>query len=313
MGKTVTTEFAFFPPGKTANPVNLDYTPGGSSSGSAAAVADGMVPVAFGTQTNASVTRPAAFCGVVGYKMSFGHFSMTGIKPFSPSLDTLGMFVRTVDDLPLMRSAMLGIADAPPRDAGAPSVAVCFTPEYGEPDTTCTQRIDDVARRFADAGARVGTLQLPPVFGRLLEEQEKILGFEAQQSFLYERDQGGQDVHPDFRQFLEERRAITLADYLGALDYTQACRHALAQAREDFDILLTPGVFGEAPHGRDWTGSPLFCRIWTLLHLPTISLPAGSGPNGMPMGVQLVGRANRDEDLIAAASWAEATLARHAL
>ena len=310
MGKTVTTEFANRFPGATVNPHDPAHTPGGSSSGSAAAVADFQVPAALGTQTGGSVIRPSAFCGVIGYKPSFGEFARGGIKLQSPSLDTLGIICRSVDDLPALRAALLA---APPRpidkDAAAPRIGLCRTPAWERADSATQSLIEHTARRLATAGAAVREVTFAPEFFDILDHHRRIFDFEAARNYAYEYEQHYHLVSPVLREtVLKAGRELPLARYVEALEKAEAFRRHLDGIFNEVDVLLTPSAASEPPEGLGSTGDPAFNSIWTLAWTPCITLPAGTGPRGLPLGVQLVGRRFGDEALLDAAAWATARL-----
>lgn len=299
LGKTVTTEFAYFQPGKTRNPHNLAHTPGGSSSGSAAAVADRMVPIALGSQTAGSLTRPASYCGVVGYKATYRDFNLAGIKPFASSLDTLGTLTRTVEDALLMRSVLLGLPFKLP--AALPAlplrVGLCRTPWWTEADIHARLGIEDLFARLAQTDAEVGQVVLPPGCDGLMEAQKLVMAYEAAASMAFEYDAHRDDLSAPLRELIEQGLSIARADYLLALASAEQARRELATLFEHWDVLLTPAAHGEAPAGMP-TGDPLFSRIWTLLGVPTVALPAFSGPNGLPVGIQVVGARGEDARLL---------------
>jgi Asp-tRNA(Asn)/Glu-tRNA(Gln) amidotransferase A subunit family amidase len=278
MGKTVTTEFAYFTPGKTANPHNLEHTPGGSSSGSAAGVADYMVPLAFGTQTAGSVTRPASFCGVVA---------------------------RSVADAVLFRAVLLGDNSALAPAARAPRIGVCRTPQWSLAAPAVQGVIEEAAQRLARAGAAVREVEAPWQGDGLIEAQKTILTAEAVTSFAKEfRD------HPDklsrrLYDLIEDGRKISKATIDAAQALAAKCRPALDALFTDVDVLLTPSAPGEAPKGLAATGDPVFNRAWTFLGPPSVSLPYGKGPAGLPLAVQLVGKRGADRDLLSLSMWIE--------
>jgi amidase len=310
MGKTVTTEFANRFPGATVNPHNPAYTPGGSSSGSAAAVADFQVPAALGTQTGGSVIRPAAFCGVVGYKPSFGEFSRSGIKLQCHNLDTLGILCRDVRDLPPMRAALLA---APPRDidagVGPPRIGVCRTPVWDDADAATQHLIEATAAKLSAAGARVSEVVFASEFADILVHHRRIFYYEAARNYAYEYDFHHAQVSQVLRDTaLTPGRAIPLADYIAALEAGEAFRRHLDDIFAEVDVLLTPSAASEAPAGLGSTGNPNFNSIWTLGWSPSVTLPAGTGPHGLPLGIQLVGPRFADEALLDAAAWTAARL-----
>jgi amidase len=305
MGKTVTTEFANRFPGATVNPHNPAHTPGGSSSGSAAAVADFQVPAALGTQTGGSVIRPAAFCGVIGYKPSFGEFARGGIKLQCHNLDTLGLLCRSLDDLPPLRAALLAaplraIDPAP----AAPRIGVCRTPAWDRAEPAVQALIERTAARLGAAGAQVRELSFAPQFAAILEHHRRIFDFEAARNYAYEYEQHHDQISPVLREtVLAPGRELPLAAYVEAIETAEAFRRHVDGIFSDVDVLLTPSAAGEAPRGLGTTGDPSFNGLWTLAWTPCLALPAGDGPNGLPLGVQLVGRRFGDEALFDAAAW----------
>jgi amidase len=310
MGKTVTTEFANRFPGATVNPHNPAHSPGGSSSGSAAAVADFQVPAALGTQTGGSVIRPSAFCGVVGYKPSFGEFSRSGIKLQCHNLDTLGILCRRTEDLPPLRAALLA---GPPhridRDVAVPRIGICHTPAWDAADPATQTLIERTAKRLATAGAKVSEVSFAPEFGGILEHHRRIFDFEAARNYAYEYDQHHDEVSQVLRDtVLTPGRELPLGAYVEAIETAEAFRRHLDDIFADVDVLLTPSAASEAPEGLGSTGDPSFNSIWTLAWTPCITLPAGTGPKSLPLGVQLVGQRFRDEALFDLAAWAEARL-----
>jgi amidase len=311
LGKTITTEFAYFAPGPTANPRNLAHTPGGSSSGSAAAVADTLVPAAFGTQTAASLIRPASFCGVVAYKGSFGEFSLAGIKPFAASFDTLGVITRHVIDAQWMRWAMLGIpaAEADTKAwEGTPRIGVCHTPWWQQADPDCQAVIEVAALQLARKGAKVSQATLPSHFGQLADTHKLIMAYEAAQSLCFEHDRFPDKLSPQLQSLLEDGLQISRARYLAAQQLAATARHEFQAWKIDWDILLTPSAVGTAPRGLHATGDPLFSRMWTLLGVPSVTVPGYTGQLGLPIGVQLIGDFREDDKLLAMARWVEAKL-----
>jgi Asp-tRNA(Asn)/Glu-tRNA(Gln) amidotransferase A subunit family amidase len=302
LGKTVTTEFAYFQPGKTANPHDPRHTPGGSSSGSAAAVADRMVPAALGTQTAGSIIRPAAFCGVVGYKPTFGSFSLAGVKPFSPSLDTLGVFARTVEDLPLLRRGLLGAEERIPAPA-APRIGLCRTAHWSVAEPAAQHALEQAATQLAAAGAIVTETEGTADFGAVTEAQKTIMAFEAARSYASELFFHNAAVSAKLRELAAAGIACPVADYHRALSLAEDARRKLDDHFRNLDVLVAPSAAGEAPEGLGATGDPLFNRAWTLLHVPTLTLPVFKGPSGLPVGIQLVGRRGDDARLFAAAAW----------
>ena len=311
MGKTVTTEFANRFPGATVNPHNGGHSPGGSSSGSAAAVADFQVPAALGTQTGGSVIRPSAYCGVVGYKPSFGEFPRTGLKLQSHTLDTLGIICRSVADLPALRAALLAApAHRIAASGAAPRIGICRTPAWDTADESTHSLIESTAARLAAAGARVSEVELAAPFASILEHHRCIYYYEAARNYAYEYEQHRERVSQELlNTVLTPGRELPLGAYVHALETAEAFRRHLDDIFRDVDILLTPSAMGEAPEGLSSTGAASFNALWTLGWAPCITLPAGTGPKGLPLGVQLVGQRFRDEALFDAASWVEDNLA----
>ncbi len=307
LGKSVTTEFAGAHAGKTHNPHNLRHTPAGSSSGSAAAVADFMVPVGYGTQTAGSVIRPGAFNGVVAYKGTFGWADMTGIKPYAPSLDTLGFFAREANDLALIRAAYGHAAADPPKRA--PRIGLCRTLWWDEAEPTNRKNLEAAARALRAAGARVQTWQMPDSWSALVEAQNRVMTREATRCYARERGRFPHLLSPSLTLALETGDRVSGKQYADAKRRKRRALADLAEAFGRFDFLLTPSAKGEAPSGLGYTGDPLFNRFWTLLGVPCISLPFGTGPFGLPLAVQLVGPLRGDDQLIAWARWVEQRLA----
>jgi amidase len=305
LGKTVTCEFAGMAPGPTANPHNHAHTPGGSSSGSGAAVADFMVPAALGTQTGGSVLRPAAYCGVVGYKPTFGAFNRAGLKFAAESLDTIGLMARTIEDIALITSVLLGgKVGAAPALGAVPSIGLCRTPLWDTAQPETQHAVEDAAVRLAAAGAQVRDVALPEEFSGLkAAARESINNYERSKSMAAEWASHRDRISAKLRRCIELGMEMRYDDYLAALRFGESCRARLPAVFEGLDILLAPCVKGEAPAGLDSTGDPSFQAIWTILHVPTLSLPTHRGPNGLPVGIQLIGRRYDDQRLFACAKW----------
>jgi Asp-tRNA(Asn)/Glu-tRNA(Gln) amidotransferase A subunit family amidase len=311
VGKTVTTEFACFTAGKTANPRNPAHTPGGSSSGSAAAVADGMVPLALGTQTAGSVIRPASFCGVVGFKPSFGVIPRAGVKPLADSLDTIGTMARNVADAAFFAGVLSGRPAL--RDVAMPAAAPRFglyrTPMWEDAEPSTVAALGHARAALERAGARVAEIAIPPEHQGLTAAQDTVMGFELVRGLAYERLQHSAELSPRLAQLLDAGMAIGADVYDAALAETAAARAGLGGFFGSCDALLAPAAPGEAPEGLGYTGNPLFNRMWTLLGTPCVTLPSIWGANGLPTGIQLVGRIGDDARLMAAALFAERALA----
>lgn len=290
LGKTVTTELAYFTPGKTRNPIHLGHTPGGSSSGSAAAVADSMVPIALGTQTAGSIIRPASYCGVIGLKPTFGEFPMAGIKVLARSLDTLGAFVRRVADLSLVYQAFSGGAWSVPAAPTPPRIGVCRTEQWPMASADAQSILFQSAEALRRAGAQVAEVGLDEGFRGLHDTQKVVMAFEMARELRRERDEHADKLGPQLLQLFAEGDAYSPSQYQAALAKAAECRRRIGSVFGRFDVLLTLSAPSEAPAGLASTGDPMFNRIWTLLHLPCVNLPAGRGEKGLPIGVQLVGR-----------------------
>jgi Asp-tRNA(Asn)/Glu-tRNA(Gln) amidotransferase A subunit family amidase len=305
LGKTVTTEFATRHPGKTRNPRNPAHTPGGSSQGSAAAVADGMVPLAFGTQTTSSVIRPAAFCGVVGYKPTFGLVNRAGLKILSDSLDHVGTLTRTVADAALLVEELSG-APATAFDAVTtlkPRIGFCRTPWWRQADPATQEALADAVPRLARGGARVTDVDLDGDFARLTEVQVTISTYEMFRSLAHERTRHPELISETLMGRLLGGGQVTRAGYEEAQAIARRCRARLDDVFRDFDVLLAPSARGEAPKGLASTGDPVFGSGWTVMHGPAVTVPAFHGPSDLPLGAQLVGPRDSDSKTLLAAEW----------
>jgi Asp-tRNA(Asn)/Glu-tRNA(Gln) amidotransferase A subunit family amidase len=298
LGKTVTTEFATMVPARTVHPLDPRRTPGGSSSGSAAAVAAGMARFAFGTQTVGSTIRPAAYCGVVGYKPTFGMLSRSGMKMGSESLDTVGVIAGTVEDAALLASASAMRRDLR-LDGLKPRLAICRSPNW-------QQMQPEGADHFENTARKLGGTELELPFGELDRAATTILFYEMARGLAHEFAHHRPRINPLLAARVEDGAKIPHTEYANAQAYAAECRAKLADLARDFDALLTPSATGEAPLGLESTGNTAMNRLWTLLYGPCVTVPAGRGPAGMPLGVQLVGLAGADARTLAAARWVEA-------
>ncbi len=298
VGKTVTTEFATFKPGKTRNPHRSTQTPGGSSSGSAAAVADGMVPLAFGSQTAASVIRPAAFCGIVGYKPSYGLINRAGVKALSDPLDTIGFFGRSVDDVALFAAAARGERSAPDlTSSGAPRIAMCQTHEWPYADDDTRAAFAHAQAALDQAGIPSRDLQLPLLFSQLLQVQKEVMAFDLARSLADERLRHPAQLSEGLSQILAQGLLLSTERQKGNLELAASARTKVPSLLGDADALLAPSAIGEAPEVGQ-TGDPVFGRVWTLLGMPCVHLPFFRGRSGMPVGLQLIGRHGEDLALL---------------
>lgn len=304
MGKTVTTEFAFFSPGGTRNPLNSARTPGGSSSGSAAAVADGMVPWALGTQTAGSIIRPASYCGVVGYKPTYGLINTAGLKPAAWSLDTVGVFARNVTDAGRLAGVLSGRDLAPSWPVThLPRVGLCLTPQWESASADTEQALKVAVRCIQDAGGEVHDVRLPASFDELLAAQHTIMIYEASRSLAFERDQHGDQLSSQLKAMLDEGSGVPAERYDQARKTARGCRAELERVFTDIDVLLAPSAPGEAPAHVTGTGDPVFNRIWTLLGSPCVNVPGLTGAGGMPVGIQLIGPRDGDLPTLSIAEW----------
>lgn len=306
MGKTVATEFAYFRPGKTSNPHKIGYTPGGSSSGSAAAVGDCMVPLAFGTQTAASVTRPAAYCGVVGYKATKDLFSLSGVQGLAKSLDTLGWFSRSTADAEIMRAAFTGEKYQPlEAPAGSLRVGLCHTYEWPMAEAGAVKAMELTAQRLSAGSGKISELTLPPQFAEVTEHQKIIMAYDAARMLKDVYAAHAANISPQLTELITAGTAIGDADYQHAQTSVAEARAALSTVFDQYDVIIAPSAAGEAPEGLGATGDPIFSRMWNILHNPSVALPVAKGENGMPIGVQLIGPLGADRQLLAHAKWAE--------
>lgn len=309
LGKTATTEFAAFTPTETRNPRNPGHTPGGSSSGSAAAVADFQVPVAIGTQTAGSIIRPASFCGVVGLKPTFGTIEYAGVRSFASSLDTLGAFARNVGDVALFIAAMAGWPELARIEPKPPArVRIVRGPRWEAVTPEAEAAVERAATVLAEAGVPVEEAKLPEEFDSLVDLQDRIQIYEGRRALAWERTARGELLSEGLRYHLDRAGTLSFADYRADRIAQVEWQRWADETLTDGEIWLTASAPGEAPEGLTSTGDPVFCRVWTLLHLPCISLPNGVGPRGLPLGTQLIAPRWKDADLVAASAWLEARL-----
>ena len=312
LGKTVTTEFASLEPAGTRNPRNPAHTPGGSSSGSAAAVAAGMLPLALGSQTGGSVIRPAAFCGVAGFKPSYRLLPTVGMKCFSWSLDTVGLFGASVPDVAFAAATMSGrdlrVDGRPPQ--AAPVVALVRTPFWQDASAAMQNAVERAARAAERSGARVKDMELPPIFADAVRAHRIVQGYEAIRALAFEYDFHRDRMGPVLRAQLDDAATIDADTYDNARRITRRARRALIDLLPDGEVMLTPSAPGAAPKGLGSTGEPTFNRLWTLLGTPCVNVPGLSDADGLPLGVQVVARFGRDRFALSAAAWLESAVAR---
>jgi Asp-tRNA(Asn)/Glu-tRNA(Gln) amidotransferase A subunit family amidase len=311
LGKTVTAELAHQDPGKTRNPHNLAHTPGGSSSGSAAAVAAGFVPVAIGSQTGGSVIRPASFCGVAGFKPSYRLLPTVGMKCVSWHLDTVGLFGAGVADVAFAAGAIGGRdLRVDQRPLAAPRIAVLREPPWPAASDDMAEALDTAARAAAAAMARVRDLRLPPLMAAAFRDHATIHAYEAARSLAFEYDRHGDRLGKSLRHLLERGMAITADAYDEARRTASEARRALTELMSDFDVILSPSAPGAAPAGLASTGTSTFNRLWTLMGTPCVSVPGLADPSGLPLGIQVIGRFGCDRAALEAALFIEAALAK---
>ena len=299
LGKSVTTEFAYFTPGKTRNPHDPSRTPGGSSSGSAAAVADRMVSLGLASQTAASTTRPAAYCGIAGLVATPGRYDTSGVTGLSPTLDSLGFLTRDVDDLALVAEALLGVPRATDL-ATAPALLVSSGEVFGEVSLPMQEALRRTAVACADSGARLGTLSTTAGLASLPDLQATVMAYEAARSLA--REAGTGQLSDALMRLLDQGRATPVSEYERARDAAAHQSAALLEALDGFDTVLTVAAPGTAPEGMP-TGNPAFSRPWQVLGFPSVAIPGNVDAEGMPLGVQVVGRPGDEGHLIAVASW----------
>ncbi len=304
MGKTVTTEFAVNYPGKTRHPLDPTRSPGGSSSGSAAAVADYMAPLALGTQTTGSTIKPASFCGVFAYRPTFGDIRCAGLMESSGSLDTVTIFARTVDDIALYRDVLIGVAPEPlPEDVPAPRIGFVRPPQWVKLEPYTQQLLENAAMRLSRAGAKLTDVLMPKEFASAEEQHRVISCREFFLNFTRELEHHWQELSEDLRNGkIKTGMAYSFEHYRAAQEIAAQCRRGLDSVFADYDVLLAPSAIGEAPIGWN-TGDSTLASPWSLMHTPTMNVPVFKGPNGLPVGAQVIAARGCDRKLFAAARW----------
>ena len=305
MGKTVTTEFAWRRANNTQNPHSPLHTPGGSSSGSAAAVADFQVPLSFGTQTAGSVIRPAAYCGVIGFKPPFGRYPTEGVKPLSPSLDTVGLFARSVSDIALFDTALTSVSHE--LNADPPKLAI-FIPFPDQLEKVGTRVIEDATRRLSAAGANVVDTQVFPAIDKIVDAHETIMIGEIGRALIYELDNFPDGLNDYYKNNISRGASISEDEIENAQITVATARNTVASIFENTDLIITPPAAGPAPKGLEFTGDPLFNKIWTALGWPCLTMPAPTHFDPLPLGIQFVSPENDVSAFLAKLAWVEKVL-----
>jgi Asp-tRNA(Asn)/Glu-tRNA(Gln) amidotransferase A subunit family amidase len=308
LGKTISAEFAGTQPTETANPHNLDRTPGGSSSGSAAAVADFMVPFSFGTQTGGSILRPAAFCGIVGFKPTFGLYSTAGMKVAAHSFDTIGVLARSVRDVVAVHAAMMN-AVPPAPELASPRFGFFPSHLWETVEDDMRSAVQEVLRGISATKGTVAEIATPAGFESITQHRAVINAFERARGLAGEALTHFETFSAQTREVCERGFAVSGERYLRARRAVEDSRAKAKQLFARIDVLLTPTTPGEAPAGKSYAGDPRLQELWTMLHLPSITIPAGRGRQGLPLGIQLVARSHDDFVLLAHALWLSAVLA----
>ena len=302
IGKTVTSEFAFAHPGPTANPHRTTHTPGGSSMGSAAAVAAGMVDFAIGTQTAGSIIKPASFCGVYGFKPTFGSVSIAGAKAFAPSFDTVGWFARNPFLLDQVRVELTGQPEAAWL-GHSPTIGLLRTEQWNECADDSMRAVVATADIAQALGAKVLNLDMPAAMAGLAGKQPTLMAYEASRSLAWEHRAKRDELSTELTEMLDRGRRADASEINAVRAQKSAALASCAELFARCSVILTPAVIGEAPQGLGQSGDSRFARLWSLLGLPAVSIPAATGSTGMPVGVQLVAPAGDDAHLLAVAAW----------
>jgi Asp-tRNA(Asn)/Glu-tRNA(Gln) amidotransferase A subunit family amidase len=304
LGKTVTTEFAYFAAGKTRNPHDLRATPGGSSSGSAAAVADGMVDAAFGSQTAGSLIRPAAYCGVIGYKASHGAFGLSGVRPLAQSFDSLGILSRTVENIHAIHRVLEGEDQGPLQtEARAPRLGLCRTGNWHEIEPAAQAEVERTLASLRENGADLIEIPTPVSYRTTLGDHALIMAYEVARNYVFELDKHADELSEQFKALCKLGLSISDSEYSAAQARLDREKFAFGEGVANFDAWVAPAALGEAPLATLGTGSPILSVFWTALGAPCVALPSGFGPNRRPLGIQLVNARGEDRKLLAAAGW----------
>lgn len=316
LGKTVTTELATFPTNGTRNPLNLEHTPGGSSSGSAAAVAAQMVSFATGTQTMGSTVRPCGYCGVTGYKPSYNLMPRRGVWPNADSCDTVGLVARDVRDVAFLAAEMarypaLRLPEEASVLARAPSIGLCRTWEWERTDEAMRAAFEDSGRALSAAGAKVREIVLPEPFKGMLQAHTTVVHFEMSRGFADVLERQSDQIRPALLERTLKGLQVTGEQYQQAQTLARQCRQMFGDVLGDCDVLLAPAATGEAPRGQEYSGDTSMNQVWTLMHGPAISVTGGYGPSQLPLALQVVGRIDDDARTLRAAHWVDRQLRAH--
>ena len=316
LGKTVTSELAVYFPGKTRNPHDPARTPGGSSSGSAAAVAAGMAPLAIGSQTNGSVIRPASFCGVIGFKPTYGRIPLSGVLPLSRSLDQAGVFARSLEDAALLAESLIAFDPTDPRSRPAAAPPLSGVLQQEPPASPKFAFVRSPVWESAEAGTQAAfeelheflgenceEVTLPPDFDGVVGRLRSVMYADLANNLAGYMQRGSDQISDILKGMIEEGRSVTALDYIAGFEGIGPLSSWVSEFCEDYDAILTPSACGEAPLGLDSTGDPIFCTTWQYMGLPALSLPLMEGENGMPLGVQLVAPRGDDARLLRTARW----------
>jgi Asp-tRNA(Asn)/Glu-tRNA(Gln) amidotransferase A subunit family amidase len=305
LGKTATCEFAGSAPPQTTNPHNAGHTPGGSSSGSAAGVADHMVPAALGTQTGGSILRPSSFCGIFGYKPTYNTINKIGVWPAADSIDTIGWLGRSIDDMEMLTAVLrMQTPQQPRKFSGSPRIGVWRTDLWDTAEPESKAAVEEAAKKLGKAGAAVRDIKLPDAFNGLhIIARSTIAFYERAACMAFAWDHHREKLSPQMQRYIENGLKISRDEHVAGMKRIDECRSLLGPVFEKYDVLLVPCVPGEAPKGLGATGDPSMQAVWTALHTPTMTLPTHRGPNNLPVGIQFVTQRYDDDRLFACARW----------